>query len=341
MSLYNRNKCNFIISATSLFFIPLLGLLCSLASLDNRSSNKGHYILISLFFFFVFLNIPPLSDLFRHYASFNEYYAPQGLSSLLEGKLDLTLPISMYFLQKTDIPFYSLPALYVSISIYLILKTTGKVITSSGISISRNAFIAIHFISITMAPLFIIALGLRFGLACFISIYASTLYSIGEMKTRKFILLSIISVLTHFSVVAIILSTILSKVIKLKKSHVIIFGISAFFLSGILLPLVVSGITLLNINVYAQAYLSGAFGSFENKNLNGIINYTLQFIPFIIFLTYYLRCSHQINKTGIYNLCSMSIIMLAFSSIAPVAAGRFVLPVTYFLFFNYIYSKRG
>lgn len=246
----------------------------------------------------------------------------------------------MYFLQITGIPFYLLPALYVSISIYLILKTTGKVITSSGISISRNAFIAIHFISITIAPLFIIALGLRFGLACFISIYASTLYSTGEMKSRKFILLSMLSVLTHFSVVAIVLSTVLSNVIKIKKSHVVIFGMIAFFLSGILLPLVVSRITLLNINMYAQAYLSGAFGSFENKNLNGMINYILQFMPFIILLTYYLRCSHPIKKLGIYNLCSMSIIMLAFSSIAPVAAGRFVLPVTYFLFFNYIYSKR-
>lgn len=335
--MYNtKNKsATFVISLLSLLIIPILGVITSIVGLTKAGSNKSNYFIISLFFFILFITIPPVSDLFRHYVTFVNADYSRGLINILQDKFDIILPLSIYFIHIMDLSFYLLPGFYVAVSIYLILSTVGNVIKSADITITQSAYITLHVISICLVPVFIIALGLRFGLACFIAIYACSLFAIKKISARKFIVLSTIAVLTHFSVTTIIISTILSKFITFKKHTTVLLTIIAFFSSGIVLPFLVSNITWMGLNKYADVYLSGIYSSSENKNLNGLINYYMQYTPFIIFSLYFIKTRRKPDNK-LYSLCSTSIIILALTSVAPVAAGRFVLPTTYFLFFYYI-----
>lgn len=334
----NRAIKNRIIAFFALFFIPVLGFFISTLSLDRRNNNNYNYIIISAFFFVVFCSVPAFSDLFRHYQEYEFISESASITDILVGHFDIILPLSLYFIKILGIPFYFIPALYVSISIYLVLKTTQFIISVSKCSITNNAFIAIHIISILLAPFFVIALGLRFGLACFIALYSCSLFSLGGMKNSLFIMLAALSILTHFFAVAIIAPAVLNRFFVINKRTAVIIAIIVFIFSGFLLKTIVSNITFLNFNSYADVYLSGVFGDLENKNVNGLVNYYLQFTPVFLFLYKYLKLKAN-ERSGIASLSGWALITLAASSAAPIAVGRYALPVTYFLFFSYIYHS--
>lgn len=338
MELFNNTRykqSNFIIAILAAISVPVLGFIFSLLSIQRGESNKLWYCLLSLIIFFIFIYIPPVSDLYRHYQAFYDISSSDSFLDIIAGRLDLTLPLTMWLFKNLDLPFYLIPALYTSTCAYLVLKLTGRVINKTNRYISHNAFIALHFIAILLMPLFIIALGLRFGLACFISIYASVSYNIGDKNFKSFLILSIIATATHFFTFFVFCIVIASKIIFLKKLPAFLLSLICFIFASAILPVILSQITFMNLNVYTQAYLSGVFGSFENKNTNGLINYALQYTPFIIFLLHYITHKQAFNKSLSY-LCNISLIALAILSIAPVASGRFVIIATYLQFFYFI-----
>jgi hypothetical protein len=339
MTAYNKRNLNIMISAFSIILMPFLGFIFSMLSLLKGRSNKFNYLLISLFVFIFFINIPAFSDLYRHYIVFSTSTGDEVLE-LFEGKIDFVMPFTMYLTSALGLPFYIIPAIYTALSVYLALKATGVVISHTNKGISNNAFIALHVITLFIAPLFVIALGLRFGLGCYIAIYACTMYSLKEISGCKFLLLALIAVFTHFALFSLILSCLISRVIFISKRRALLYGIIAFLLSGTIIPIVISKITFMNLNVYAEVYLSGVFGSFANKNINGLINYGAQFTPFMIFFVYFI-IHKQPQKNKFNSMCGMVIIMLALMSVAPVALGRLIVPVTHFLFFNYILAQRS
>lgn len=338
MPVYNKVIKNNVIVFFSLFFIPLLGLFFSILSLDKKNRNNFNYIVISVFFFIVFCSVPAFSDLFRHYQEYESISESATLLDVLEGHFDIILPLSLYFFKIVGIPFYFIPALYVSVSIYLILKTTAFVINASRGTITNNAFITLHVISLLLVPVFVIALGLRFGLACFIALYSCTLFSCGGMRVSRFIFFAVFSILTHFFSLAIVVPAVLSRYFVFGKKTVVIIAIIVFIFSSFVLKIIVSNITFLNFNTYADVYLSGVFGDLGNKNINGLVNYYLQFTPVFFFLYKYL-CLDSDEHTGIASLSGWALIIFAASSAAPIAVGRYALPVTYFLFFSYIYHS--
>ena len=67
-----------LIGSVLLLTVPLFALLHSIATLRVGKKNSAAYLLIALCFFFIFIKIPPLADLYRHFANYDATYGSLG-----------------------------------------------------------------------------------------------------------------------------------------------------------------------------------------------------------------------------------------------------------------------
>ena len=104
-------------TALLMYFInPLVGFILTLSSIKKR--NKLPFFNISIFFFIIFLYTPPLGDLYRHNITYDLI-----TSGVVEQRKDYVFYYNLLLFNYLNIPFYFIPPIYVSISLYFYLKS--------------------------------------------------------------------------------------------------------------------------------------------------------------------------------------------------------------------------
>lgn len=270
-------RINKLISLFLYLLFPMIGFLLSLISI--RRTNNFIYLncfYISIFIFIIFIYIPPLGDLYRHYQLF-EYI---DLNDSKFYKLDFLFYLNLIIFKKLCIPFFILPALYTSISVYLYLKSFEILYNKySQNYVKITTLIAYVLIILLNISFFTTASGLRFGLSTALVIFS---YSLIISKNKKLIPLIILlfASFIHFSSYLFIIIYFLSK-IKLNKFTFIILSIIAIITSQIIVFLFEYLTQMLN---YGHSYVLGKWADSSGKNLAGQIKIILNQTPFFLFL---------------------------------------------------------
>ncbi|WP_277850149.1 EpsG family protein [Moellerella wisconsensis] len=267
MSYNKKLSLQLTLSAFMLFIIPLIGFILTLGFI--RKQKKIPFFYISAFSFIVFLYIPPLGDLYRHHL---EYINTPNI--FINTKLDFFLYYNLFIFKKLGIPFYFIPPIYVSLSLYLYLKSFDLFYKIRG---TKNLLLCIIIILLSVNYISI-ASGLRYGLAAAIVIYA---YSHLIIKNNKLfsIILIIISTQIHFSTY-LFLAPILLSSINLSKRLFFSLCILSLIFSNTAIPIL--NIITEKLN-HGSSYISGVWSSSENNNLAGQARFFLNKLPFYIY----------------------------------------------------------
>ncbi|PHM39564.1 hypothetical protein Xmau_02568 [Xenorhabdus mauleonii] len=266
-----------IVSLLCFFLIPIIGFVLSIISLNSKKNNLLSYIIISFFFAYIFIYIPPLGDLYRHYNSF------LNISHLSFTEKDFLLHVYFALFHALNLPFYFIPGSVVFLSTLLILLSFSLLIKNQRISISYEKYILSHVIILLNINYFTIASGLRYGLAISIVIYAFSHYITNKKKTT-FIILFLISILLHFSMLFFILPFFSSRIIKIKRISFFFICIISFILSSysyIIFEIISNHIQ------YGHSYINGKWSSGEDKNIYGKIRIIINQVPFFLMLFFF------------------------------------------------------
>lgn len=314
------NLNNYILMTFITALSPMAGIITSLLTMSSRGNNKYNYFIISLSVFMVFLYMPPMADLFRHYLTFDGYDGG-GIGYFTNGAIDLLLPFVMYLFKIIGIPFYYISPLFVSFAVWFMLNAVGHITKNNDIyNRSHYLYIFTHLVAMFLMPVFIVASGLRFGLACFIVVFAVSKYSTNSIGILKYTSLIMAAALTHFSVVIFALIPILMPYVSGRRATTVILVFICASLSTIA-PILILSLPFLS-QEYAHAYLYGKYSSISGKNLNGTIVYILQFVPTILlFIHFIMNVDYRLIK--LRKICAISSVILAISVFSSEISQRF------------------
>ncbi|HDS1115717.1 hypothetical protein [Pluralibacter gergoviae] len=328
---------NNIVITLGLLISPIAGLTLSFASLSRTGDNRYKHIIISLAFFFIMLYMPPMADLFRHYLVFSAA-KDAGISYFTGDSLDLTLPMVMYLFKVFSIPFYYLSPVFLSLSVFLMYRSLDYALTKySYYNKSITVYIIINVSALLITPIFIIASGLRFGLACFIIIYAIFKYTNGGIGLRTFLFLTLLSALTHFSMFVFLFLPFAIAFFSGSRREAVAYFLTCSVFS-VVAPIIIYSIPALN-TPYIHAYISGEFSSLSGKNINGIIVYSFQFLPTLLLLIYFMLNENS-ELSLLRKACTFIIIVTCLSMFSAELFQRFNIIAMFSLYLYFILSMR-
>ncbi|ATA21833.1 EpsG-like putative glucosyltransferase [Gibbsiella quercinecans] len=326
-----------VIGSVLLLIMPLLALLHSIATLRSGNRNSSAYFLIAVCYFFLFLKIPPLSDLYRHYSVYESINSATHLSDIMLGKVDLILHANIYLFKTLGVPFYIIPALYAALGVYAYLNALNIVLLGSGKVFSPRQFVLLHLAVLFLINPFIIAMGLRFGFS--IAIMTLAMVMLCERKHLHLaVFLLLFAMLTHFSSMLLLGVFLCSRFFLLNRLLTVVFSALAFLNAKYALPFILSHITISGIDSYSSVYTSGLYASeyLTSGNANGMINFLIVLFP-ALFLGVYLLAYPMRNQPGdIRNYAAWLVVFIFLSSSSLQAASRYASAASIFLLFYYI-----
>ena len=270
--------------ATILF--PIAGLILSIFSIDKNKMNRLSFVLISSFYFFFLIRLPPYGDSYRRYLNYLSYNPSMDLFSFINGHPDVFFYLSISLFRELNIPYFIMPALYGAMMIYFVLASLRNCLIISNCEPSGVGKFLIFTVMLASFDIINYSLGLRYGLAIATIVFAVTSYCRGARIKGGIAMFIAASI--HFSMLYIILCFILSRFFKINKKLIIPLSIIAFFLSSILLPLLLSQINFMGIGKYAiSGYVESGWAN-ASDNLNTLavstIRNLLQLGVFVLFL---------------------------------------------------------
>nr|AXY99682.1 wzy [Proteus vulgaris] len=283
-------KINKLASLFLYLLLPMIGFLLSLLSIRRR--NNFLYLnsfYISIFIFIIFIYIPPLGDLYRHYQLFEHI----DFNNPKIYKLDFLFYFNLIIFKNLCIPFFILPALYTSISVYLYLKSFEILYNNYSKNHVKITTLIIYVLIILLnISLFTTASGLRFGLSTALVIFAYSLI-ISKNKNLVPLIILLFASFMHFSSYLFIIIYFFSK-IKLNKLTFIALSSIAIIMSQIIVFLFEYLVQILN---YGHSYVLGKWADSSGKNIAGQIKIILNQLPFFLFLFLFI-----INKNKFKNI---------------------------------------
>ena len=113
-----------LIGSVLLLTVPLFALLHSIGTLRAGKKNTVAYLLIALCFFFFFIKIPPLADLYRHFANYDAINSATSLGDVIAGQGGRGAVRQLLYFQNPGYPF---------------LRHSGAVRWPVGLLLSRRA----------------------------------------------------------------------------------------------------------------------------------------------------------------------------------------------------------
>lgn len=262
----NKFSLRLTLSTLMLFINPLIGFIFALEFI--RKQQKIPFFSISAFSFIITLYVPPLGDLYRHHLLYEN--APSVFSS---NKLDLVLYYNIFIFKTLEIPFYLIPAIYVSLSLYLYLKSFDLFYKTRN---EKHLLIGVLVVLLSVNYISI-ASGLRYGLAAAIVIYAYSNIFIKDNKKFAVVLI-LISAQIHFSTYLFLFPILLSS-FKLSKRLFFLLCILSLIFSNAAIPIL--NIITEKLN-HGSSYVSGVWSTADNNNLAGQIRFFINKLPFYI-----------------------------------------------------------
>ena len=318
-----------VLSVLVFLLFPFGGFLLSLLNLSNKKRNNFSYFMISLFFAYIFIFIPPLGDLYRHY----NLYQVVDFSQV---HIDRAIFLYFYFLfmKWFDIPFYFAPFFVVFVSVYLLLKSFDYFIYLYKLNVKRKIYILYITVVLLNINYFVIAAGLRYMFAVSIMIFAFSHY----IKNKNHIILFLnflLACIIHFSIFYFIFPFLISKCFKLSKKGFIIISIISIMLSHYSVVIFSLFVDYFN---YGYSYISGRWASTEDRNLFGKLRAILNQMPFFLFLFIFILLDNRENDK-VKNLIYWLIIFVLFTKFSFTIFVRYSV-IPNFLMIFYILSTQ-
>ena len=271
--------------------IPLGGLILSFLSLDKKGMNRLPFLVMSMFYFFLLIKIPPLGDLYRRYLEIHAYGPATHFSDIASVHTDILLYVNGWIFQLLKIPFFFIPAFYGGVMCYLLLAAFRNVtlIESSGREnrdVSSTRLALAYFAVFSALNILNLVLGIRYGTALVFIIYAVTCYfSRSKLRCGVFVLLAL---LMHFSMVFVFLVFVASLFFKVEKKFVLPLSIFFWLLSSVALRSILPSIAFMGIGDYAMGgYVDGSFSAVPNDSntiMVAIITRSLGLASFAFYL---------------------------------------------------------
>ncbi|WP_407257062.1 EpsG family protein [Klebsiella quasipneumoniae] len=256
---------SFCVSVVGVNILPIVGYLYSLLKI-NRHNAKWLLIPVCLFNFFLALKAPPYQDMYRRYLQTYYGYAQNTtLWDAIDNKIDYLFYTNAWVFYKLNIPFFIIPAMYASLTVYYIYMAYLKSGMQSNSDISNYNFKLSSIIIISFVNVVAIATTLRFGFAASMAVYGLVcLYLSGEKTKGRIFLL--IAMMMHISMLIIICSTILARFVKLNRI-LTIFGCIFFCLfSSVLIRFLLLKFNFFGLNNYfLTGYVESAWGGFRTE----------------------------------------------------------------------------
>lgn len=277
------------------FITPFVGLLFSFSSMSYKK-NKLSILSISLFTVSFIWFVPPYQDLYRRfYETYFVYNDSLGLLQAIYGHVDFLFYLMAYFFKINNIPFFIIPVIAASTSVYLFLTSLSIIFERSRVEIESSRLKIAYFIAFCFVNIIVIALGIRFGWAAAISIYG-VVALIFEKKYLKGYSILIIATTLHFSMILIIMAVVFSRFFRVKRSKLVLFCIILISFSNLILPIVISHITIFGIDHYAQnGYVDGKFAAVDTT-LNSLIVAGWRYVLAIFMIYIYCKSNKNPEK---------------------------------------------
>lgn len=319
-----------VLSVLIFLIFPFGGFLLSLSNLGNKKRNNFSHFMISLFFAYIFIFVPPLGDLYR-------YYNLHQVADLNKFHFDRTVFLYFYFLfiKWLNIPFYFTPFFAVYISVYLLLKSFDYFIFFYNLNVKRKIYILYVVIVLLNINYFVTAAGLRYVVATSIIIFSFSHY----IKNKKNIILLLffsLATIIHFSVFYFIFPFLISKCIKLSKEQFILLSIISMILSNYSMVIFSLFVDYFN---YGYSYIIGKWASTEDRNLFGKLRVILNQIPFFLFLFIFILLDNS-EKDKVKNLIYWLIIFVLFTKFSFVIFTRYSVVPNFLMIFYILSAKK-
>ncbi|WP_416414065.1 EpsG family protein [Pantoea sp. App145] len=312
--------------------IPLGGLALSFFSLDKKGMNRLPFFVMSMFYFFLLIKIPPLGDLYRRYLEISAYGPGTRFSDIAGVHTDVLLYVNGWIFQLLKIPFFFIPAFYGGLMCYLLLASFRNVtlIKNSGIEdrpVSSGKLALTYFTVFSTLNILNLVLGIRYGTSLVFMIYAVTsYYSRGKIRCGLFVALSI---LMHFSMAFVLLVFLGSLFVRVEKKFVIPLSIFFGLLSAVALRSILPSISFMGVGDYAMGgYVDGSFSSSPNDSNTIVVALITRLLGFASLIFYLLSKSELKGFDRFLNVFIPSCFIM---SISYTAMGRYLNIAQYLL----------
>lgn len=317
MNRFMLNKKTFL-SLMFFLVIPLLGLISAIYNIIKSNNRKMIYIIISLFFSVLTIKNPPIHDIYRYILRFDSINSINDIGLYTN---DYFFDFLTLLFKILEIPFYLIPAIFVFLTLLLILFSVDKFLNFY--NIERNKALLIIISIIIIANPITISLGLRSHLA-----FAFFFYGLANLiitKKNYYILYFILAFITHTASFLLILSYLISKYFKPNKSTTIILASASFLASTILLNFAFE-LPIIS-NAFSTLSVYKDFDNLSDKSARGLLFYYIDItiklsIIVTYFLFYYSDRKNHVEKS-LYFFINILIILAFASSMSEIAFGRY------------------
>lgn len=312
--------------------IPLGGLVLSFFSLDKKGMNRLPFFVMSMFYFFLLIKIPPLGDLYRRYLEISAYGPGTRFSDIAGAHTDVLLYVNGWIFQLLKIPFFFIPAFYGGVMCYLLLASFRNVTLiknkeNESRSISSGRLALTYFTIFSTLNILNLVLGIRYGASLVFMIYAVTCYySRSKLRCGVFFTLA---VLMHFSMMFVLLIFLASLVVKVEKKYILPLSIFFWLLSAVALRSILPSIAFMGIGDYAMGgYVDGSFSATPNDSNTIVVAFITRLLG-LGSLVFYLLSRSEVK--GFDRFLNIFIPCCFIMSISYTAMGRYLNIAQYLL----------
>lgn len=334
----------FVLCLALVNIVPIAAYILSLMKL-KKNNARSLLIIICIFDFFLALKVPPYQDLYRRYTeTYFSYYPGTSILDALKGKVDILFYINSLFFYKLKIPFFLIPAIYSSLSVYNVYSAYLKVCENrkSELLESPKRFLLSSLVVISFVNIVGIASTLRFGLASALVINSIVEFYYG--KKIKSLILAIVSVLMHSSMVIPVATLFLSLFAKLNRITAIILSLVSMAVSGVIIKYLLIKFNPFGLGTYfLVGYVDSVWATFST-NASTLFFIAIQYTVISFFIISTVRSSSEISKIRNYNNIFMVVCFTL--SISVTAFNRYFTGVLLYLvmfeyFTSFAYIKRS
>lgn len=330
---------SFCVSVVGVNILPIVGYLYSLLKI-NRHNAKWLLIPVCLFNFFLALKAPPYQDMYRRYLQTYYGYAQNTtLWDAIDNKIDYLFYANAWVFYKLNIPFFIIPAMYASLTVYYIYMAYLKSGMQSNSDISNYNFKLSSIIIISFVNVVAIATTLRFGFAASMAVYGLVcLYLSGEKTKGRIFLL--IAMMMHISMLLILCSTILARFVKLNRI-LTIFGCIFFCLfSSVLIRFLLLKFNFFGLNNYfLTGYVESAWGGFRTE-LSTLFFLFVQYTILLFLFVSTMKKTKYLSNDKFDNFLNVLLVVCFSLTISITVFNRFLtMIIMYLLLIRYFMSS--
>ncbi|WP_353163617.1 EpsG family protein [Acinetobacter guillouiae] len=322
-----------IISLLLFMISPVIGVVNSL--LHFSRNRTIFYFLLSLLTALITLKNPPAFDAIRYLDMYNSV----SVADVLNFSNYLNFYIISYVFKSFGVSFYFIPAFFVFLTVFILLKASDLLFVHFKYSIYIQLFISIGLV-VLINPIFV-SFVMRGYLATAFFFFGIVHWFFGS-KTKSSILL-FLSFFCHFSYFFLILVFLISNFFSLGRFSALFLSTIGFLFSKFIIIIFLPYLGFLGFTQHYSSYLVySQYGDYTaNMLLSVYIGYTIKFL--ILFLAILCKPRNE-SELKIQNAILFFLVFISFASFSDTAAERFsnmllILSFFYVAYYSLKYKK--